>query len=172
MRGFEPHRMHFRRLMTWHFFDWLFSNVLLMTSSCLFTFDASLSFRWLFLSLTTQTQVPWCAILTCMLVCWCADAHADSYSLWLWCQLHDPPWHTKTDQYSPVQDKTRQDFSIFFNKWQQNTRQSIQDKTRQQNTRKDKTRQQNTRKDKTRQQNTCKLPHRRDLTASIRARAV
>ena len=156
MRGFEPHRMHFRRLMIWHFFDWLFSNVLLMTSSCLFTFDASLSFRWLFLSLTTQTQVPWCAswpvclsldVPTLMLTPILYDYDATT---WLTMTQHDWPIQSSTRQ-----DKTRQDFSFFFNKWQQNT--TIQDKTT---------------KYKTRQQSTCKLPHTRDLTASIRARAV
>lgn len=92
-----------------------------------------------------------CAILTRMLVWWCADPYddPDSYSLWLWlwlwCQLHDTTRLTNT-----VQDKTWQDMTKKqYNAIQCNTIQKIwkqyntihyfwlfnpfQDKTRQQN---------------------------------------
>ena len=76
-----------------------------------------------------------CAILTRMLVWWCADPYddPDSYSLWLWlwlwlwCQLHDTTRLTNT-----VQDMTRHDKkTIQCNTMQYNTKdlKTIQYKT-------------------------------------------
>ena len=182
MRGFEPHRMHFRRLMTWlpfwltilsRPFLWLLNAISPLMLKCLLDDIFLFQLIPLIHHLTTQTQVdhdvcyldPYASLMMCR-------------PLWrpwflffmIMIMIMMPTtWHNKTDQYSTRHDKTWQKNNtmqynaIQYKRFENNTIQyitfdfSILFKTRQDNKTK---------------QNTCKLPRCRDLTASIRARAV
>ena len=177
MRGFEPHRKHFRRLMTWlpfwltilsRPFLWLLNAISPLMLKCLLDDIFLFQLNPLIHHLTTQTQVdhdvcyldPYASLMMCR-------------PLWrpwflffmIMIMIMMPTtWHNKTDQYSTRQDMTRQkNNTIQYKRFENNTIQditfdfSILFKTRQDNKTK---------------QNTCKLPRCRDLTASIRARAV
>ena len=97
MRGFEPHRMHFRplmfdltiwpRLITRHFF-WLIPPF--DAHDCLFDAWSFFDFILLFWCLTTLTPH-----LMPDLVLWCAQTPRLSTLM----PLHDPPWHNNFDFY-------------------------------------------------------------------------
>lgn len=67
-----------------------------------------------------------CAIMTRMLVWWCADTYDDPdyYSLWLWlwlwCQLHDTTRLTNTVQDKTWQDLTKKQYNTIQKIWKQN----------------------------------------------------